>query len=326
MRSVSVKLTFGDSTSVEIMLCNFSHEFPGYVARFMDVSRGMRRRFREETITDMMMAGLAAAGVGRVIVDFPNEIETGADMEWNFVDQTNNRYFRVFIQAKRIYGEGQIWSRLNYKELFHKTGSVNGYQAIDLAKAAANEPHTYPYYTFYNSQKACDLAAKGNARGSAKINGVMLADGHLVARRVQDGVASNSERKVRSLATLAPIMQPLTCLFCPSTLWRVGPLAFSPGRLIYFAMGGALGRGVGIPLPPTPHQIRDRIAAHREADDTLLELPPVPHVGETIPDYVQDIIGRRGRYSAEGEAASPSRRRIVFLSRSEFEEDEVDGR
>ena len=81
------------------MLCEFAHQFPLFVERFLDQGRALRRRFREETVTDLMMGGLITAGGGRLIVEFPDEPATGADMEWNFVDQRTSTFFRLMLQA-----------------------------------------------------------------------------------------------------------------------------------------------------------------------------------------------------------------------------------
>jgi hypothetical protein len=64
------------------MLCYFSHQFPPFVANFLQRGRVLRRRFREESITDLLMGSLVALGGGRLVVEFPDEPKTGADMEW----------------------------------------------------------------------------------------------------------------------------------------------------------------------------------------------------------------------------------------------------
>lgn len=306
------------------MLCSFSNDFPDYVARFMDMSHQMRRRFREDTMTEMMMASLTTAGMGRVIVDFSNnEAVTGADMEWNFVDQRQNSFFRVILQAKRIYGDGNIWTRLNYKELFHRPKKASDYQAVALSKTARSEPNTYPFYVFFNSQRACNLARKGNVHGSAHIDGVMLVDGHLIANKVQAGVASKSQVAVRSLKNLAPDMFPLTSLLCPPSLWRMSPFALSPGRLIYFAVSGS-GRDIGVPMPPTPAEIRSRIKRLRSKWADMRDFPSLPDVGEEIPQDIQDIIERRGTRTGDSLATRSDRRRVVLLSSSTDDEEEHD--
>jgi hypothetical protein len=67
-------------SSGRMMLCYFANEFPRLVETFLGFGLSLRRRFREETITDLIMGNLLIAGIRRVIVEFPNEPITGADM------------------------------------------------------------------------------------------------------------------------------------------------------------------------------------------------------------------------------------------------------
>lgn len=85
-----------------------------FVESFLERGRNLRRRFREETVTDLMMGSLIA-GKGRVIVEFPDEPVTGADMEWNFVNPADNTLFRIVLQAKQAYGDGMKWRRHTYR-------------------------------------------------------------------------------------------------------------------------------------------------------------------------------------------------------------------
>jgi hypothetical protein len=99
------------------MLCQFARQFPNVVADFLNRSRSLHRRFREESVTDLLMANLIAIGGNRVYVEFPNEPVTGADMEWNFVNWDDNSFYRLRIQAKRLYGIGRNWKRYSYMHL-----------------------------------------------------------------------------------------------------------------------------------------------------------------------------------------------------------------
>jgi hypothetical protein len=63
------------------MLCQFARQFPPLVADFLERGRQFKRRLREETVTDLMMVNLRNLGSDQIIVDFPDEPTTGADME-----------------------------------------------------------------------------------------------------------------------------------------------------------------------------------------------------------------------------------------------------
>src|SRR5258707_418105 len=88
------------------MLCHLASEFPQFVAEFLDRGRSLRRRFREETVTDLLMGSLITAGGRRVIMEFPDEPATGADMEWNFVNPDDGTFFRILLQAKQVPSSG----------------------------------------------------------------------------------------------------------------------------------------------------------------------------------------------------------------------------
>jgi hypothetical protein len=82
------------------MLCQFARQFPPLVAEFLERCRQFKRRLREETVTDLMMVNLQNLGSDQIIVDFPDEPTTGADMEWNFVNRSNHTFYRLLLQAK----------------------------------------------------------------------------------------------------------------------------------------------------------------------------------------------------------------------------------
>jgi hypothetical protein len=130
------------------------------VASFLQRGRKLRRRFREETVTDLLMSSLIAYGGGRLIVEFPDEPVTGADMQWDFVNLDRRSFFRIMIQAKQLYGDGGKWSRHNYTQMYHRP-KVGG-----LTQAA-----TY-LYIFYNPSNSCKLAAD---KGVNNIEGINLS-------------------------------------------------------------------------------------------------------------------------------------------------------
>lgn len=139
------------------MLCAFANQFPPFVERFLNQGRTLRRRFREETVTDLLMGGLITAAGGRVVVEFPDEPVTGADMEWNFVDRRTSQFFRLMLQAKQAYGDGSIWTRHCYRELLHISGSGSKLQAEALCDTARHPGSaTYPLYIFYHAAHTCD--------------------------------------------------------------------------------------------------------------------------------------------------------------------------
>ena len=124
----------------------------------------------------MMMASLVALEGNNLVVEFPDEPRTGADMEWNFVSGDWRSFYRIYIQAKRLYGTGKSWKRYSYRELLHESGGR--LQAVTLADTARNAgPGCYPLYAFYNPKHVCEKAARA---GEDQVAGVSLVDGYVI--------------------------------------------------------------------------------------------------------------------------------------------------
>lgn len=305
------------------MLCYLAHQFPLFVANFLEHSRPLRRRFREETVTDLLMGSLITAGGRRIIVEFPDEPVTGADMEWNFANPDDGTFFRVLLQAKQCYGEGKAWTRHYYKELLHTAGSGSKRQAVALCDTARAEAATYPLYIFYHPESTC---AAARASGFSSVTGACLADGYAIERLVTGSTTRTLRTRNKSLKTIAPQLFPLSALFCPPTVLEAGPQAFAPGRFMFpMVMGREGARTVlGVPIPPTPAVIRDRIAGSLESmakagDTTAIATPNVPAVAEDIPLEVLSTI-ERARAGTSSERGL-RRWRVTFVSASPREMD-----
>lgn len=307
------------------MLCTLANTFPDFVGRFLDQGLALRRRFSEETVTDLFMGNLMTAAAGKVIVEFPNEPQTGADMEWNFVDFRTGTFFRLVIQAKQAYGAGAIWSRHCYREIYHTSGSGSTLQAQTLCDTARMNAATYPLYLFYHTQSTIDLA---RSKGIQNIEGVNFADGFQIERLVKGAKGRKLRTQNRSLKTIAPLLSPLSSLFCPPNSLPLPPTAYA-GRLpTVFWMQDLDGRPhLGVPMPPAPATIRDRVAAIREAreanagriaetetapEGAYAELPEVPPVSKSIPQDIVEVLEGRGR-SSDSEAHL-DRWRLTFIS------------
>ena len=288
------------------MLCLFAHTFPNYVSFFLDQSKGMSRRFREESVTDLMMASLATISPGSIIVDYPNERITGADMEWNFVNRDEGSFFRILVQAKRLYGSGENWKTRSYSHLFYKSKSARDPQAVVLSNTAISEPNTYPLFAFYNPGEVCRISP-------ANLHGVTLADGHIIAELVQT-TRGKTEKRTKSLGFLWPLMFSLPSLLCPENIVPMEPQAFSRAdRTTYLALQGR--RKLGTPLPPAPQTVWARIKRLREtfSSSLKLKLPELSSIGNEIPVEIERLIERHTIHDLD----MPKRLRVVFMSRSE---------
>jgi hypothetical protein len=293
------------------MLCHFAQQFPHFVSDFLESGASLQRRFREESVTDMLMSNLVILGGGRVFVDFPNETATGADMQWDFVNQTSGKFFRVLIQAKQAYGEGKIWRRHSYKELFKKDSS-GVLQADVLARTAQSSPSTYPLYAFYHRAALCTLARSA----VPNITGVNLADGFHIASLVRNASTSSLRIQNKSVGKISAQFFLLAELFCPSIPATVGPFAFSSKHtgLLRLMVEGAL-RGVF--MPTRPEEVRERLIGvrNRSASELgLADIPSVPELSSEIPPDTRRLIETAGQPSHRG--GNGPRWHIVFVSES----------
>ena len=88
------------------MLCELAHNFPLRIAELLERDRGLTRNFREETVTDLLMASLVGLEAFGVRVQFPDEPTTGGDMDWIYaapLEINGGSYLRLILQAKRAH-------------------------------------------------------------------------------------------------------------------------------------------------------------------------------------------------------------------------------
>lgn len=279
------------------MLCLFAQHFPGVVASLLQRGQKLRRRFREETITDLLMANLLALGGGSIFVDFPDEPTTGADMEWNFINRDSREHFQILLQAKRLSDTGPDWSTHRYKELFYRSGPSKILQVETLCRTARTRSKaTYPAYIFYNLERTCRAA---NSVGVSNLAGVNLSDANIIHLLAQVSTSRRMESNFSKVRALHPFMFSLADAFCPSNIQPMGPMA----RAGTFSIPGVLSLGSGSavfgrPLPPRPDQIRERLIQHRDRvikifgdEEVKLDLPKIPEVAHEIPIELERYIG-----------------------------------
>jgi hypothetical protein len=84
------------------MLCELAHRFPHYIATLLERDRSLTRNFREETVTDLLMASLVGLEAFGVHVQFPIEPITGGDMDWIYaapLDINGGSYLRLILHG-----------------------------------------------------------------------------------------------------------------------------------------------------------------------------------------------------------------------------------
>lgn len=194
------------------LLCQFAHRFPELAAQILQRDKHKRRNFREETITDILMAGLTAFEPCGIRVDYPlNESLTGEDMDWEFVAPhavDGRRYLRLHIQAKRAIQSGGKNPYWFYRELDHESpkGAGKGTQAQTLLAQAKATPGCVPLYMFYHPHDA--VVPKSGKLPSIEGVNVMLAD------KMLQQVGSSWPVTEKKVDRWRPHFMPLSRLLC----------------------------------------------------------------------------------------------------------------
>ncbi len=223
----------------------------------------------------MMMASLSVAGAGLITVDFPDERITGADMEWNFLDLRDRSFYRLLVQAKRAYVRGKAWGSHEYQEVLKIAPTLDELQATVLCETARQQPGTYPLYAFYHAGQTCE-----GARADGKsLAGVCLADGYAIEKRVRKATTKEGKKDAKRVGRVLPLLFPLTGLFCPPSFVELPILGWDDARpSVPFVI---VGRQLGVPIPPTPREVRARLVQQRTAlaeIAVVAELPQIPEV------------------------------------------------
>ena len=211
------------------MLCGIAHSFPPLAAEILERDAGLTRNFREETITDLLMASLVGLRPLGIRVDFPDEPFTGGDMDWIFaapLEFKGGRYLTVRLQAKRAQRakrmKGDYWY---YKHLDHDSGK----QAQALVKPS---PGLLPLYILYNP-----LPALAPATGASRaVEGVNLVP----AQHIAAVVTKKCGIKDKKVDRWRPRFMPLSDILCWPVL-TVAPSSPSLGGIPKVVVDSAAG-------------------------------------------------------------------------------------
>ncbi|RCK33488.1 hypothetical protein TH9_11470 [Thalassospira xiamenensis] len=300
------------------MLCSFSRTFPRNVEKFLRNESRLRRRFREETVTDLLVGGILGIGASNLIVDFPDEVKTGADMEWVFYDAATNSFFRIFIQAKRSFGRGKQWKRHSVRELFHRTKSTKKLQSDVLINCVKKYgTSSYPLYFIYNSGTTCTLARNDKVQN---IEGVNVVDGYFINNRVKHAAHHPKPSSIKSLKELHRQFMPLSALLCLGNnrrgiIGRPMNLGSRSEEMIARLMIAS--------SIPTPEDVLSTVREFRlNTIESMAKLGfdkdeverwiPMPKLSQQVPAYIQRLMD--GEPVGEKDAGIS----LIFISDSSF--------
>ncbi len=220
-------------------LCELASTLPRLIGTLLDREARLKKgRFREETLTDVLTASIAAFAGPRLVIEYPDEASTGSDIDLEFWNAATRRQTLIRIQAKRLNaafdgGKSVAIAHRSYKELLHTVKKSGEYQYKTLLAEAGSY---LPLYMFYNHRSAvADARFLGT---SPEVAGVNLAFAHDIANEMEIKVAAAADVPPRRLdykrlSHLQPHLFGLDLLLCAGT---------EPGGLI-----------------PTPDAVRGRL-------------------------------------------------------------------
>lgn len=253
--------------------CDLAQRMPAMVSDFLDLENKIGRRFREDSVTDLIIASLLKIAGSNATVFVPPEVKTGGDFDILIVEPATGEAIQYRIQAKRLSPHATSWGWGSYRELDHPHG--HGGQSSTLVRSSAKEKYkTIPLYAFYNPETAC--AASGGL-----ISGIELADGRAINQIVKTLVkakAASKRPRLKRVEYLRELFFPITTILCPSAdTTTPGTMAIISPRMSDLAVE----RAIAIRAHPAWMDLEKvpRLA-RRYRDDIRLSSPGEMNVGE----------------------------------------------
>lgn len=187
--------------------CDLANRLPVMIAEFLDIEQRLKRRFREDSITDILVASLLSLPGNDIVVLTPPETKTGGDFDLVVVEPVSGEAVQFRIQAKRLTPHKNDWMISSYAELAHPYNS--GAQSQALLRGLRSEAIiTIPLYAFYNPAHVC--AASGRT-----VSGIELASGWEIRERIKAIVKVKPKHlPYKRIGSLQPLFFPLSTILC----------------------------------------------------------------------------------------------------------------
>lgn len=285
--------------------CDLADRMPPLIADFLDIETSLRRRFREESVTDIFVASLVRISGWELSVQVPeDESKTGNDFDIIVFDPKHRTAVQYRIQAKRLTPHSTNWRLSSYVELAHPKNT--GIQSLSLVRSAAAERHllTVPLYAFYNPTRTC--LASGGA-----VSGIELADGRSIRAVVRELVKSKPKRPpLKRISSLQPLFFPLSKILCPPAgeESRRVPTPEGSLRAVTDAVDTATERFLGQWAGEMPKNFADLRGSARRSHERSLQVPA------TLPSVIAAAIEMRSGTSRLVRTKSVERPRVVLFS------------
>lgn len=188
--------------------CQLAQEMPGRVAEFIEIDKTLKRRFREDSMTDVLIASFLRLPGHQVSIDTPIEAKTGSDFDLFIGARGSLDLTHYRIQAKRL-SDRKVWQNGRYMCIDHRVGAPKTLQADILCRSSSRG--LIPLYAFYNHANVVS-ASKG------QVDGISLADAFSVRRAVHKIVAGDTSYKC--VGKLMPLFFPMSTILCSPTPGR----------------------------------------------------------------------------------------------------------
>ena len=134
--------------------CDLGQRMPAMVSAFLDLESMVGRRFREDSVSDIIVASLLMVSGSWGFVMTPPEAKTGSDFDLLIVDVAASEAIQYRLQAKRLFPHDSNWLLGTYRELLSTRYCKTG---VDASEVVGIRENTYvSLYAFYNPQAVCD--------------------------------------------------------------------------------------------------------------------------------------------------------------------------
>lgn len=275
--------------------CDLAERLPLMIAEFLDIEQKLKHRFREDSVTDILVASLLSLPGNGVVVLTPPESKTGGDFDLLVVEPLSGDAVQFRIQAKRLTPHKHDWEIGSYTELAHPHNS--GVQSQTLLRGLGKEAiTTIPLYAFYNPAHVC--TASGGI-----VSGIELASGWEIRERIKAVVKVKPKRlPYKRIGSLQPLFFPLSTILCaPATTPRASdiPTPADARQAVVDAIearSGLAGFGQTLALPevtvkalPRESATADREVRHRRRPASRSE-----DRRDGLPAIIRSAVERRG--------------------------------
>ncbi len=301
--------------------CELARKIPHTIAELLQADIDLNKRFREETISDLIVASIKSLPIENLVLAVPPEKSTGSDFDIAVISDDRLDAVQFRIQAKRLAAHPSNWEIGSYRELAHPHNS--GGQSATLIRSSASEKiPTIPLYAFYNPLGAVEQAG-------GLISGLELASGIVVSKIIRELVRAKPKRPpYKRVGFLKSLFFPFTKLLCEpfETKGPDSPIGLPPKPhvfrqavekaidsryemtrdVIFEELPLNLENPVGRPLVlPMTSELRDAdgAAEERAADDRP----------STLPQYLERVLDRAGEQRV---VVAPVRRPKIILRSS----------